>query len=236
MWRIKPEDMGRAEEAKRFMVNYYRTFDTNRAGLVNLYREESVLNYDGREIKGKEAILAKLTSLPQCHHEIAEFKCMPYRTGSVLISVYGETWVGGQNVMADALISDQTFLLMPAPEGSFCVGTQIWRPFDLNKVRTPPPASKPTPTFAFLMSTLTSPPPTPMSAFALQTAVRMSGTTSPAYVSAPAPPMAALTSSESTSSTSSVSASSVPSGSALALPMSRMKITSAPPMSLVKHP
>ncbi|XP_010024852.2 nuclear transport factor 2B [Eucalyptus grandis] len=169
MWRIKPEDMGRAEEAKRFMVNYYRTFDTNRAGLVNLYREESVLNFDGREIKGKEAILAKLTSLPQCHHEIAEFKCMPYRTGSVLISVYGETWVGGQNVMADALTSNQTFLLMPAPEGSFCVGTQIWRPFDLNKVRTPPPASKPTPTFAFLMSTLTSPPPPPppMSAFVL---------------------------------------------------------------------
>ncbi|KAK3418142.1 hypothetical protein EUGRSUZ_H04097, partial [Eucalyptus grandis] len=193
MWRVKPEDMGRAEEAKRFMVNYYRTFDTNRAGLVNLYREESVLNFDGREIKGKEAILAKLTSLPPCYHEIAEFKCMPYRTGSVLVSVYGETWVGGQNGRADALISNQTFLLMPAPEGSFCVGTQIWSPFVLNKVRTPPPASKPTPTFV-LMSTLTSPPPPPMSAIILHTAVRMSGTTSPAYVSALAPPMAASTS------------------------------------------
>ncbi|XP_039164015.1 uncharacterized protein LOC120291123 [Eucalyptus grandis] len=123
--------------------------------------------------------------------------------------------------MADALISNQTFLLMPAPEGSFCVGTQIWRPFDLNKVRTPPPASEPTPTFAFLMSTLTSPPPPPMSAFALHTAVRMSGTTSPAYVSALAPPMAASTSSESTSS------ASASSGSALALPMSRMKISTS---------
>ncbi|KAF7848808.1 hypothetical protein BT93_L1544 [Corymbia citriodora subsp. variegata] len=111
MWRIKEEHLDLVEKAKRLMENYYRTFDEDRAGLMNLYWEESVLAWHGREIKGKEAIIAKLTSLPQCHHEIAEFNCRPQCTpGSVAVRVSGETWIGGKNDKAEAVVSHQASL------------------------------------------------------------------------------------------------------------------------------
>ncbi|KAI6692106.1 hypothetical protein NL676_019816 [Syzygium grande] len=61
--------------AKRFLENYYRTFDANPADLVNLYREELVMISDGRKLQGKEAILAQLTSLQHCQHQILTIGC-----------------------------------------------------------------------------------------------------------------------------------------------------------------
>ncbi|KAK3418656.1 hypothetical protein EUGRSUZ_H04570 [Eucalyptus grandis] len=79
------------------MEKYYRTFDANRADLVNLFREESVLDFEGQQIKGKEAILAKLTSILECRHDITDFNCLRHRTpGSMLVWVCGQTWVGGR--------------------------------------------------------------------------------------------------------------------------------------------
>ncbi|KAL3728335.1 hypothetical protein ACJRO7_033001 [Eucalyptus globulus] len=136
MWSIKSKDKDLIEKAKQFMEKYYSTFDANRADLVNLFREESVLDFEGQQIKGKEAILAKLTSIPECHHDITDFNCLRHRTpGSMLVWVCGQTWM---------------FHLMPTPEGGFYVETQIWRPFDLNKLRTslaapPMSASAPAP-------------------------------------------------------------------------------------------
>ncbi|KAL3728314.1 hypothetical protein ACJRO7_032980 [Eucalyptus globulus] len=132
MWSIKSEDKDLIEKAKQFMEKHYRTFDANRADLVNLFREESVLDFEGQQIKGKEAILAKLTSIPECHHDITDFNCLRHRTpGSMLVWVCGQTWVGGRR-------------------RGFYVGTQIWMPFDLNKLRTslaapPMSASAPAP-------------------------------------------------------------------------------------------
>ncbi|KAK3418511.1 hypothetical protein EUGRSUZ_H04443 [Eucalyptus grandis] len=130
-------------EAKRFVENYYSTFDANREGLVNLYRRRSVLIFGGRKIQGKEAILAKLTSLPQpCHHEIAEFECRTYRlapaSASVAVSVLvrGGTWLGGKKEEADAALIEQSFDLVPARQGSFYIAQQSGMFFDLKKPRT----------------------------------------------------------------------------------------------------
>ncbi|KAI6692104.1 hypothetical protein NL676_019814 [Syzygium grande] len=65
------------EAAKRFLENYYRTFGANWADLASLYREESVMIFEGRTLRGKEAILAELTSLQQCRHQIVNFACHP---------------------------------------------------------------------------------------------------------------------------------------------------------------
>ncbi|KAI6692273.1 hypothetical protein NL676_019983 [Syzygium grande] len=66
-------------EAKRFMEDYHRTFDANRGDLANLYREESVMNFEDREmVKGKEAIVAKLTSLQQFRYQISHIDCVPF--------------------------------------------------------------------------------------------------------------------------------------------------------------
>ncbi|XP_039166363.1 nuclear transport factor 2B-like [Eucalyptus grandis] len=128
-------------EAERFVENYYSTFDANREGLVNLYRQRSVLIFGGRKIQGKEAILAKLTSLPQpCHHEIAEFKCRTYRLApasvAVFVGVRGGTWVGGKKEEADGALIEQGFDLVPARGGSFYIAEQSGMFFDLKKPRT----------------------------------------------------------------------------------------------------
>ncbi|XP_039154990.1 nuclear transport factor 2B-like [Eucalyptus grandis] len=165
MSTIKSEDKDLIGKAKQFMENYYRTFDANRADLVNLFREESVLAFEDQHIKGKEAILAKLTSIPECHHEIADFNCLRHCTpGSMLVFVCGQTWVGGTKDKAHAVLTNQTFHLMPTPQGGFYVGTQIWRPFDLNKIwissaAPPMSASAPAPASvsALPMATSTSP-------------------------------------------------------------------------------
>ncbi|XP_039155056.1 nuclear transport factor 2B-like isoform X3 [Eucalyptus grandis] len=219
MWSIKPEDKDLIEKAKRFMEKYYRTFDANRADLVNLFREESVLAFEGQQIKGKEAILAKLTSIPECHNEIADFNCLRHRTpGSMLVWVCGQTWVGGTKDKADAVLTNQMFHLMPTSLGGFYVGTQIWRPFDLNKLRTSlaaPPMSASAPAPASVLAL-------PMSTSASsESASTLPISASASSESALAPPISASASSE----------------SALALPISMMKIfTLGPPMSTMKHP
>ncbi|KAF8017884.1 hypothetical protein BT93_H2943 [Corymbia citriodora subsp. variegata] len=152
--------------AKQLMEDYYRAFDANRESLVNLYREESVLTFDGREIKGKEAILAKLTSLPQCHHEIADFMCSPNRSAaapaSVFVRVHGGTWVGGKKEEADGAIIHQTFHLMAAPQGGFYISRQFGMLLDLKKPRTLRLAGSPVSRLKLIGS------PSPMSASLFQ--------------------------------------------------------------------
>ncbi|KAL3728319.1 hypothetical protein ACJRO7_032985 [Eucalyptus globulus] len=222
MWSIKPEDKDLIEKAKRFMEKYYRTFDANREDLVNLFREES----------GKEAILAKLTSFPECHNEIANFNCLRHRTpGSMLVWVCGQTWVGGTKDKADAVVTNQMFHSMPTPEGGFYVGTQIWRPFDLNKLRTSlaaPPMSASAPAPASVSALPMSTSASSESALALPISASASSesalapplSASASSESALAPPLSALASSEST----------------LALPISMMKISTLAPASVSALP
>ncbi|XP_013623082.1 nuclear transport factor 2A isoform X1 [Brassica napus] len=65
--------------AKAFVEHYYTTFDANRAGLVSLYQEGSMLTFEGQKIQGSQNIVAKLTSLPfqQCKHNITTVDCQP---------------------------------------------------------------------------------------------------------------------------------------------------------------
>ncbi|XP_056168624.1 nuclear transport factor 2B-like [Syzygium oleosum] len=106
--------------AKRFLENYYRTFDANGADLASLYREESVMIFEGRKLQGKEAILAELTSLQQCRHQILTIGCQPTPLGSsdLLATVSGNIWLDGKQ---DARLFAQMFMLVPTPEGSFYV-------------------------------------------------------------------------------------------------------------------
>ncbi|XP_056168162.1 nuclear transport factor 2B-like [Syzygium oleosum] len=125
-------------EAKRFMEDYYRTFDANRADLAKVYRFESLVNFSGRMIEGKEAIVAKLTSLQQCRHQIGHIDCFPLsETGGVIVMVTGYMWLDGK---PDALLFNQSFHLIPSPpaegEGdSFYVAQQIWSAYDFNNHR-----------------------------------------------------------------------------------------------------
>jgi hypothetical protein len=46
--------------AKAFVGHYYTTFDSNRANLVSLYQDNSMLTFEGERFMGREAILKKI--------------------------------------------------------------------------------------------------------------------------------------------------------------------------------
>ncbi|XP_008806416.1 nuclear transport factor 2B-like [Phoenix dactylifera] len=113
--------------AKAFVEHYYRTFDSNRAGLVNLYQEGSMLTFEGAKTQGAQAIAAKLASLPfqQCMHNISTVDCQPSGpAGGMLVFVSGSLQLAGEQ---HPLKFSQMFHLMPTPQGSFFVLNDIFR-------------------------------------------------------------------------------------------------------------
>ncbi|CAN1152563.1 Nuclear transport factor 2A [Linum perenne] len=85
--------------AKAFVDHYYSTFDSNRAGLANLYQDGSMLTFEGQKIQGSQNIVAKLTSLPfqQCQHSITTVDCQPSGpAGGMLVFVSGNLQLSGE--------------------------------------------------------------------------------------------------------------------------------------------
>ncbi|KAL4331633.1 hypothetical protein AHAS_Ahas13G0519600 [Arachis hypogaea] len=95
--------------AKAFVEHYYTTFDNNRAGLVNLYQDSSMLTFEGQKIQGAQNIVAKLTSLPfnQCLHSITTVDCQPSSAPNGMLVFM--------------------FHLLPTPQGSYYVSNDIFR-------------------------------------------------------------------------------------------------------------
>lgn len=85
--------------AKAFVDHYYSTFDTNRAGLANLYQDTSMLTFEGQKFLGAQNITAKLTSLPfqQCQHHITTVDCQPSGpAGGMVVFVSGNLQLAGE--------------------------------------------------------------------------------------------------------------------------------------------
>ncbi|KAL0335956.1 UNVERIFIED_CONTAM: Nuclear transport factor 2B [Sesamum radiatum] len=85
--------------AKAFVEHYYTTFDTNRAGLANLYQDTSMLTFEGQKFQGTQSITGKLTSLPfqQCQHGITTVDCQPSGpAGGMLVFVSGNLQLAGE--------------------------------------------------------------------------------------------------------------------------------------------
>ena len=85
--------------AKAFVDHYYRTFDSNRADLGNLYQDSSMLTFEGLKSLGSQAIVAKLAGLPfqQCLHSVSTVDCQPSGPGGgMLVFVSGTLQVSGE--------------------------------------------------------------------------------------------------------------------------------------------
>ncbi|CAA92380.3 Nuclear transport factor Nxt2 [Schizosaccharomyces pombe] len=79
--------------ATQFTQFYYQTFDSDRSQLSSLYREESMLSFEGAQLQGTKAIVEKLVSLPfqRVQHRISTLDAQPTgTTGSVIVMVTGE--------------------------------------------------------------------------------------------------------------------------------------------------
>ncbi|PSR97401.1 nuclear transport factor 2 [Coniella lustricola] len=115
--------------ANQFVPYYYNTFDTNRAGLAQLYRDGSMLTYESTSVIGVAAIVEKLNSLPfqSVKHETSTIDPMPGVDNSgVLIQVTGAIIVDGDAEKPFKFA--QTFHLVQEPgTGSFYVSHDIFK-------------------------------------------------------------------------------------------------------------
>ncbi|KAI9088793.1 hypothetical protein DFS34DRAFT_419771 [Phlyctochytrium arcticum] len=105
--------------AKSFVDYYYQTFDTNRAGLAALYKENSMMTFEGQPFGGSQSIVEKLSSLPfsRVAHKVATCDAQPGSpNGSILVVVTGQLMIDEES---QPQFFAQTFHLYPEGSGFF---------------------------------------------------------------------------------------------------------------------
>ncbi|TFK43017.1 nuclear transport factor 2 [Crucibulum laeve] len=113
--------------AKQFTDFYYTAFDNDRTQLQALYRDHSMLTWEGTPIQGAAAIGEKLAGLPfqKVQHKITTFDAQPSSPSiaSLIVSVTGLLLVDdGEN----PLQYSQVFQLIP-DNGNYYVFNDIFR-------------------------------------------------------------------------------------------------------------
>ena len=101
---------------KAFITHYYQQFDqpaAARASLQTLYKDGSMLTFEGEQFMGMQAIMQKLTTLQfsTVAHKITTCDAQPCPSGGILVMVTGDLAVDGQ--LDKPLKFAQTFHLMP---------------------------------------------------------------------------------------------------------------------------
>ncbi|KAF8263410.1 nuclear transport factor 2 [Lactarius quietus] len=114
--------------AKQFTDFYYTTFDSNRANLrLSMYRDTSMLTFEGTPIQGSASIIEKLTSLPftKVVHKVVTLDAQPSNpsAASLIVSVTGLLLVDDG---ANPLQFSQVFQLIP-DGASYYVLNDIFR-------------------------------------------------------------------------------------------------------------
>jgi hypothetical protein len=74
-----------------FLQYYYQLFESNRAGLSNLYQDGSMLTFEGQKFQGTQAIVGKLAQLPfnQCKVNCTSMDFQPSVAGGIMVFVTG---------------------------------------------------------------------------------------------------------------------------------------------------
>jgi len=113
--------------ASQFVDYYYQTFDSDRKNLAALYRESSMLTFEGDPITGAAKIVEKLASLPfqKVQHKITTKDAQPSSgtVASLLVTVTGMLVVDDS---PNPLQFSQIFHLIPEG-GSYFVFNDIFR-------------------------------------------------------------------------------------------------------------
>ncbi|KAJ1836842.1 Nuclear transport factor 2 [Coemansia sp. RSA 2708] len=80
--------------AKQFTDFYYQTFDADRKGLAALYRDMSMMTWEGVQVTGAVGIVDKLVSLPfqRIQHKVTTIDAQPSLPGTetMIICVTGQ--------------------------------------------------------------------------------------------------------------------------------------------------
>ncbi|EIW69096.1 nuclear transport factor 2 [Tremella mesenterica] len=113
--------------AKQFTDFYYNTFDTDRSGLAALYRDHSMLSWEGTPLLGAPAIMQRLQELPftAVQHRVLTLDAQPASSTepAILVLVTGQLLVDdGSNILQYS----QMFHLKPE-NGSYFVQNDVFR-------------------------------------------------------------------------------------------------------------
>mmetsp|Transcript_11357 Transcript_11357/g.19432 ORF Transcript_11357/g.19432 Transcript_11357/m.19432 type:complete len:132 (+) Transcript_11357:1132-1527(+) len=114
-----------------FVAHYYQNFDANRAGLAPLYRDNSMLTFEGEPFMGAINVINKLTSLgfQKVAHQIITCDCQPIlasQPNGIVVFVSGNLMVDDS---PNPMKFSQTFVLMPDPSNpaSYYVHNDLFR-------------------------------------------------------------------------------------------------------------
>jgi len=102
--------------ARSFVSHYYKTFDTNRPALKNLYREKSMMTYEKDAMQGGEKIMKYLlegVKYRKIMHKPSTMDVQPSGANGLLIVVTGDVKVDEEK---NALKFTETFHLVPTDE------------------------------------------------------------------------------------------------------------------------
>ncbi|KAL0087369.1 nuclear transport factor 2 [Phycomyces blakesleeanus] len=113
--------------AKQFLDFYYTTFDSNRQLLAPIYRDHSMLTFEGNQVAGTAAIINKLANLPfqRVHHKISTVDAQPGSPmrPTIIVTVTGLLYFDNES---NPQLFTQTFQLVPE-NGSYYVINDIFR-------------------------------------------------------------------------------------------------------------
>ncbi|KAG0025403.1 Nuclear transport factor 2 [Podila clonocystis] len=110
--------------ADQFVNFYYQTFDSNRHGLAPLYRDSSMLSFEGSQTAGASAIVAKIAGLPFSNvaHNISTKDAQPVGE-DIIVLVTGQLITEGET---NAQMFSQTFFLKQEA-GTYFIQNDVFR-------------------------------------------------------------------------------------------------------------
>jgi len=112
---------------KDFIELYYKTFDTNRQNLAQLYGDQSMMTFEAQQFIGAQNIAAKLAELPfkKVQHQVVNCDCQPNpQNGGVIVFVTGKLLIDENQ---NPLMFAQIFHLAPTQSGGFFCMNDMFR-------------------------------------------------------------------------------------------------------------
>lgn len=111
--------------SKAFIQHYFTLYDTNRGQLGTLYRQNSCLSHEGKDLMGQQPIMERFNELPRVQHDgnslTVDVQCVN-GIDIIFMFISGQVCLDGANPIKFA----QMFQLFKEGQGYY-IGNQIFR-------------------------------------------------------------------------------------------------------------
>eukprot|EP00578_Thalassiosira_sp_NH16_P024230 CAMPEP_0181102564 /NCGR_PEP_ID=MMETSP1071-20121207/14388_1 /TAXON_ID=35127 /ORGANISM="Thalassiosira sp., Strain NH16" /LENGTH=121 /DNA_ID=CAMNT_0023185557 /DNA_START=82 /DNA_END=447 /DNA_ORIENTATION=- len=116
--------MSAEEVAKAFVQHFYQTCDAGVDALGGLFNDQSMLTFEGQQVQGSAAIIAKLKSVGTVKHTVKTTDIQPSANpNAIVIFVTGAIQIGGDNPLHFC----EFFHLVGTSPGQYYVHNDVFR-------------------------------------------------------------------------------------------------------------